>query len=164
MRALCLLLVFLSATQLFAQLSTSSSRDATSPEIAVAQDLPNAPSAHFVQHGPALPHPEIPAPRVADRGYWTWMLVATGSTVVDIVSTQRCLAQGRTETNLFYGSHPSSARLYSESAAIMGAYALVTYHLKKQNRDKEPSWAWQIVPGLVTGSHAVGAAVNSGCF
>jgi len=84
--------------------------------------------------------------------------------VVDIVSTQRCLAQGRTETNLFYGSHPSSARLYGESAAIMSAYALVTYHLKKQNRDKEPSWAWQIVPGLVTGSHAVGAAVNSGCW
>jgi hypothetical protein len=164
MRAFCLLLVFLSSAQLYAQLAPSSSLNATSSKIAVTQDLPNAPSAHFVQHGPALPHPEVPTPRVVDRAYWIWMLAATGSTVVDIVSTQRCLEQGRTETNLFYGSHPSSARLYVESAAIMCAYAFVTYHLKRQKRGKEPSWAWQIVPGLVTGSHAVGAAVNSGCW
>lgn len=129
-----------------------------------AQGLPDAPSTHFVQHGPALPHPELPAPRVADRAYWSWMTVAAASTVVDAISTQRCLAQGRTETNLLYGSHPGTARLYGESAAILGGYALLSYHLKKQNRGKEPSWAWQIVPGLFTGLHAIGAAANSGCL
>jgi hypothetical protein len=129
-----------------------------------AQNFPDAPSANFVQHGPALPHPETPPARVADRVYWTWITLAAASTVVDAVSTQRCLAQGRSETNLFYGSHPGNARLYGESAAILGGYAFIAYHLKKQNRGKQPSWAWQLVPGLFTGMHGIGTIANSSCL
>ncbi len=128
------------------------------------ENLPEAPSAHFVQHGPPLPHPELPPAHVADRTYWSWITVATISTVADAVSTHRCLAQGRSETNFLYGSHPSTGQLYGESAAILGGYAVLSYFIKKQNRGKEPSWAWQLVPAIFTGMHGVGAASNSGCL
>jgi hypothetical protein len=125
--------------------------------------LPEAPSA--LRHGPTLPHPEV-RERVLDRSYLLWMGIAAGATFADAFSTHRCLSQGRQETSILYGSHPSDARLYGESVGVFAAYAIVTYIVKRriQVRGESPSWAWQLVPGIFSGAHAIGTAVNGQCL
>ena len=103
---------------------------------------------------PPIKLPEEPAPqklRVVDKKYLAVMGFEFSGLAGDFASTTLCLRRGDfRETDPWFGPHPSTTRLTTESLGIFTAEAFGTYELKKPHDwlpfDKQIRRFWWIYP------------------
>jgi hypothetical protein len=108
----------------------------------------------FAAEPPAIKLPEEPMPQkqtVLDRKYLAVMGFEFSGLAADFYSTTLCLRRsGFRETDSWFGSHPSTARLTTESLGVFTAEAFGTYELKKPHDwlpfDRQIRRFWWIYP------------------
>jgi hypothetical protein len=77
--------------------------------------------------------------------------------LVDMVQTERCLKHvaGCVELDPLYGRHPSTARIFSESFAIDGAFILASWAIERHAPRRVRAF-WSAPMVFQTASHAKG--------
>jgi len=112
---------------------------------------------------PPIQLPEAPTPQqahVLDRKYFAVMGFEFSGLAGDYTSTLVCLHGGSFhETDSWFGPHPSTARLTTESLGIFAGEAFGTYELKKRHAwlpfDKQVRRFWWVYPVASGLQHAV---------
>jgi hypothetical protein len=137
--------------------------------IALAQDLPDAPSVAvgsfpIAANGNAAAVPSSsstyvapPAakgpwidPQVADGAYWSYSSALLGSTILNVEMTARCSQRGSCLTWILDGASAGSARLqlYAYTLPTDAAVSYLAYVLKRRNS----KW-WVVPPALFTAAN-----------
>ena len=123
------------------------------------------PDAPAPQPGPKSIKPQLrvfPAPTKPsriDKSFWALTAAETAAATADMATTIHALDHGRVETNILYGSHPSTTRIVVQGYA---SEALLAWgvHWAKSGDNGVRKW-WCIPQLLFMGLHTYGAAHNA---
>lgn len=104
--------------------------------------------------------PEAPSSQAHRSKASEWAVYSAPfvSTVLDVETTQAAIGRGCVEANtLFYGSHPSRARMYATNIPISVGAAMLSHYLRKKS-----SRAWWIPSVAYSSFHVAGGVHNVG--
>jgi hypothetical protein len=121
------------------------------PRVALAKELPDAPSASamnddmlFIQPSDPFQTPSLTEKRTVDKTFVGLALISTGATFADSYTTlfarQNWLAGKKGVCNMevqsayLYGTHPTVARAYAVASVKSATSVFAAYYLRKHHK------------------------------
>ena len=109
--------------------------------------------------GVSLPPVKETKPGIFDRKFLALAGVATAATILDVVTTSRCMSTyvDCQEGNPLLGSHPSAAKLYGVSFSLLGAQVVASAWIRHEMPHRK---LWMVPLIITSAGHGLGAILN----